>query len=118
MAAVLAYKNYSDLASLITALVGGAAGVNCVPEYLVNAKDYNDFDLYSSHGFFSIQSAYSKEHAPKSDVALNHGFLMNFAWEKARSCQVFFCAFQTMGIYMRRFDGTNWSSWETVWEQS
>ena len=83
-----------------------------VPEYLVDEALYDDFNSYTAHGIFAIQNAYDKANAPSNDGnVINHGFLMNFAWEKVRSTHIFFSAYPKMAIYMRRFDGDSWSPW-------
>lgn len=80
-----------------------------VAEYLINEVNYDDFNDYQEHGIFSIQRGSAKENAPSGTI--DHGFLMNFAWEKARSLQVFFVGYPDCQIYMRRYDGNSWNNW-------
>ena len=83
-----------------------------VAEFLLSEYNYNDFDLYTKHGVFCIQGAYNKQHAPSDSPSIvNHGFLMNFAWERSRSCHVFFSAYPELSIFMRRYDGESWGAW-------
>lgn len=99
------YATLSDLANAL-------GGLGMVREYFVQDVNYDDFDNYTGHGFFSIQEANTKAHAPSANSI--HGFLMNFAWESARSLQVFFEGYPSVAIYARRYGGEGWGSWHTV----
>lgn len=74
---------------------------------------YNDFDLYKEHGFYQIVGAGSIANSP---VSTGHGFIMNFAWENARTMQFYFGGSGDVGIWMRVCISDVWNSWKTIWQ--
>ena len=81
--------------------------------YYKSNATYNDFDLYSQHGFYQIISVETKANRPPGITG--HGFIMNFGWENSRTIQYYYGGSGSVGIWMRVCVNNNWDSWKTIW---